>query len=131
MNLHDQSLVFEAIHRVIFKCSAEAFLKKLEAEYTISYDQNATGQSFVLVHNGKEQKVTVTNPTEYLTVATLQKALDELIEEKGGEVDYIHGEDVVKSLCKDPENFGIILDAMDKADLYKSVILDGALPRKT
>ncbi|MBE6649788.1 MAG: DUF1015 domain-containing protein [Ruminococcaceae bacterium] len=130
VNLHDDSLVFEAIHRVIFNADADKFIKALEKEYTLSFDENAKGQSFMLVRDGKQTKVTVTNPTEYLTVATVQKALDDFIAENGGEVDYIHGEDVVINLSRD-NNFGIILDAMDKSDLYKSVILDGALPRKT
>ncbi|MBE7011008.1 MAG: DUF1015 domain-containing protein [Ruminococcaceae bacterium] len=130
VNLHDKSLEFEAIHRVIFEADGAAFLKALEAEYDVSYDENANGQSFLFVYNGKTQKVTITNPKEYLTVATVQKALDAFVE-NGGEIDYIHGEDVVHKLCENSKNFGIILDAMDKSDLYKSVILDGALPRKT
>ena len=85
----------------------------------------------MFVSNGKGKKVTVTNPSEYLTVATLQKYIDSYIEKNGGEVDYIHGEDVVYKLCTDSTNFGMVLDAMDKSDLYKSVIIDGALPRKT
>ncbi len=130
VNLHDRSLVFEAIHRVVFDADGDAFLKALEAEYDISYDEKANGQTFLMVQDGVKRTVTVTNPTEYLTVATVQKALDAFIDANGGEVDYIHGEDVVMNLSKNG-NFGIILDAMDKSDLYKSVILDGALPRKT
>ncbi len=131
VNLHDKSLEFEAIHRVIFDADGKAFLAALEKEYSVSYDENVVGQSFAFVYGGVTKKVTVTNPTEYLTVATLQKFIDAFIAENGGEVDYIHGEDVVCKLCENPKNFGIILDAMDKSDLYKSVILDGALPRKT
>ena len=131
VNLHDKSLVFEAIHRVIFDASGNEFLKKLEKTYTVSYDENAVGQSFLFVCGNEEKKVTITDSKEYLTVATVQKMLDEFVAEQGGEIDYIHGEDVVKNLCENPKNFGIILDAMDKSDLYKSVILDGALPRKT
>ncbi len=131
VNLHDKSLEFEAIHRVIFDADGEAFLKALEKEFTISYDDDAKGQSFIFVLGGAKKKVTVTNPKEYLTVATVQKCLDSFVNENGGEIDYIHGEDVVIKLCENPKNFGIILDAMDKSDLYKSVILDGALPRKT
>ncbi len=131
VNLHDESLVFEAIHRVVFNAKGSDFLKKLEATYTVSYDENASGQSFIFVCNNKETQVTITDSKEYLTVATVQKMLDEFVAENGGEIDYIHGEDVVKNLCENPNNFGIILEAMDKADLYKSVILDGALPRKT
>ncbi len=131
VNLHDKSLEFEAIHRVVFDSDGEAFLKAFEKEYDISYDENASGQSFVFVFGGEGKKVTITNPQEYLTVATVQKFMDAYTEKHGGEIDYIHGEDVVYKLCGDKSNFGIIFDAMDKSDLYKSVILDGALPRKT
>lgn len=131
VNLHDTSLVFEAIHRVVFRASANSFLDALRNEYELSLDESTDGQSFILVSGGKKTKVTVKNPREYLTVATVQKALDSFVSSFGGEIDYIHGEDVVDSLCNDSSNFGIIFDAMDKADLYKSVILDGALPRKT
>ncbi len=131
VNLHDKSLEFEAIHRVVFGADGGAFLKALEKQYSVSYDENAKGQSFIFVLGGEGKKITVTNPKEYLTVATVQKALDAFVSENGGEIDYIHGEDVVKKHCTDNKNFGIIFDAMDKKDLYKSVILDGALPRKT
>ena len=131
VNLHDSSLEFEAIHRVVFDASGEAFLAALSKEYELSFDAKDEGQKFELVLSGKKKTVIVKNPKEYLTVATVQKALDGFVSENGGEIDYIHGEDVVLSLAKDEKNFGILFDAMDKADLYKSVILDGALPRKT
>lgn len=131
VNLHDKSLVFEAIHRVVFDAKAKDFLALLEKNYSVSYNDEAKGQSFLLVTKGETKKVTVTDSKEYLTVATVQKMLDEFVKTNGGEIDYIHGEDVVKNLCENESNFGIILDAMDKSDLYKSVILDGALPRKT
>lgn len=131
VNLHDKSLVFEAIHRVIFGINAENFIKELGEKYLISHDDEASGQSFILVNEGKKQKVTITNTTEYLTVATVSAFIDDYIKRHGGEVDYIHGDDVVYDLCQEKSNVGIILDAMSKTDLYKSVIVDGALPRKT
>ena len=46
--------------------------------------------------------------------------------------DYIHGEDVTKELThKSNKNVGFIFDAMPKSELFKTVILDGSLPRKT
>ena len=131
VNLHDKSLEFEAIHRVVFNADGKAFMDAFSKEYNITFDENVPGQSFIFVFGGESRKVTVTNPTEYLTVATVQKFMDKYISENGGEVDYIHGEDVVYKLCENTSNFGIILESMDKSDLYKSVILDGALPRKT
>lgn len=131
VNLHDDSLVFEAIHRVVFHCDGAAFLDAFQKEYQVSFEENAKGQKFIFVYDGKKQTITVTNPNEYLTVATVQKFMDKYVAQNGGEIDYIHGEDVVCKLCENEKNFGILFDAMDKGDLYKSVILDGALPRKT
>lgn len=131
VNLHDDSLVFEAIHRVVFGCDGAAFMDAFQREYQISFEPDAKGQKFVFVFDGEQRTVVVTNPKEYLTVATVQKFLDHFVSENGGEIDYIHGEDVVCKLCEQKENFGILFEAMDKGDLYKSVIVDGALPRKT
>lgn len=131
VNLHDSSLVFEAIHRVIFNIDGENFLNELGKKFSISFDEDAQGQKFIFVTNSSKKKVTITNPVEYLTVATISTFIDDYVKFFGGEVDYIHGEDVVMDLCKDKNNVGIILEAMAKTDLYKSVIVDGALPRKT
>lgn len=131
VNLHDSSLVFEAIHRVVFGVDEEKFAAALEKEFDVSYDVGAKGQSFVLVIGGEKRKVTVTNPREVLTVATVQGFIDKYIAENGGTVDYIHGDDVVCDLCAKSGNVGILLEPMDKNDLFRSVILDGALPRKT
>ena len=46
-------------------------------------------------------------------------------------IDYIHGEDVVTKLGSQDGNIGFYLPSMNKTDLFKTVILDGALPRKT
>ncbi|MEW5693131.1 MAG: DUF1015 domain-containing protein, partial [Candidatus Hydrogenedentota bacterium] len=50
---------------------------------------------------------------------------------KNSKIDYIHGEDVVRSLVKKGNNIGFLLPPMDKYKLFKSVIIDGVLPRKT
>jgi len=131
VNLHDVSLEFEAIHRVVFNINGEEFLKEFSKEYNVCLDNSKDGQKFKLVIGNETKNITVMNPKEYLTVATVQNFLDKFIENKNAEIDYIHGEDVVYKLCENKSNFGIIFEAMEKKDLYKSVILDGALPRKT
>ena len=71
------------------------------------------------------------NPTAQLAVGTLQNFLDRYLEENGGKVDYIHGEDVVEQLASQPGSIGFLLPAMSKNQLFPTVIFDGALPRKT
>ena len=47
------------------------------------------------------------------------------------EVDNIHGTDSLVKLSNKEGNIGFYLPAMDKFSLFRSVILDGATPRKT
>ena len=58
-------------------------------------------------------------------------ALDEILPDIGGKVDYIHGTDVIDELSKKDNSVGFILPDMDKSELFPTVIKDGALPRKT
>ena len=83
-----------------------------------------------MVHEGMATKYSVNTPTANITVGSVQSFIDNYIEANGGRVDYIHGDEVVYELSKG-NNMGIILEAMDKSDLFKTVIVDGALPRKT
>ncbi len=129
VNLHDDSLVFEAIHRVVFDIDVNKFQAELKA--LCKDGKQDGGQSFTLVTKDGEKDLTFTSPTANLTVGTLQSFIDAYLAKNGGRVDYIHGEDVVKSLSSTDTSCGILLDAMDKNDLYKTVIVDGALPRKT
>ena len=73
----------------------------------------------------------IEDPDSNLPVGTLQRFLDRYLEEKGGRVDYVHGEDVARRLGSQPNSMAFLLPAMAKEDLFPTVILDGALPRKT
>ena len=46
-------------------------------------------------------------------------------------MDYIHGDDVADQLGAKPGCIGIKLPAMGKEQLFKTVMADGVLPRKT
>ncbi|MEG1996134.1 MAG: DUF1015 domain-containing protein [Oscillospiraceae bacterium] len=130
VNLHDSSLEFEAIHRVLFNVDPVNVMKELRAFYETS-ELTAT-QNFKAVIGNDITNVGILNPSLNLTVGSLQNFIDYYLQNFGGKVDYIHGEDVVKNLCAQNQNsVGFILQCINKNDLFKTVILDGALPRKT
>lgn len=142
-NLHDPSLQFEAIHRAVFDVDADEFVKELlafaakktaKSKKAASEEKKAEApipaQKFTLVVKGKDQKVTIEAPKHTLTVGSVQAFLDAYIKKHGGKVDYIHGEDVVRRLSEEGA-VGILLPTMKKSDLFKTVIVEGALPRKT
>ncbi len=130
-NLHDESLDFEAIHRVVFEVEPQALLGDLLAAYPGAKLGAGEGHAFTYVIGDKEGVITIPNPTAQLEVGTLQNFLDRYLEEKGGKIDYIHGEDVVRDLSKAPGSIGFLLPCMEKEQLFPTVIFDGALPRKT
>lgn len=129
VNLHDDSLVFEPIHRVVFDVDEQNFENELKKFYNLSEDETDT--SFILLANGRKMPLNIKNPDFNLTVGCIQSFIDYYIDKFGGKVDYIHGDDVVEKLSQKERNVGIILKGMKKSDLFKTVIVDGALPRKT
>jgi uncharacterized protein (DUF1015 family) len=129
VNLHSSALEFEAIHRVLFDIDLEDFLRNLNNYYEINEEGN--GQKFVLITEKEEKTLYIANPKSNIAVGSIQIFLDEYLQNHQGKIDYIHGEDVTRELGTKPNNAGIILDPMAKEDLFKTVIVDGALPRKT
>ncbi len=128
VNLHDDAMVFEPIHRVLFGVDTDAFAKFL-ADNGVA--EGNGGQTFEYIAGGVSKTMSISNPTANIAVGSLQNLIDEYLKNNAGTVDYIHGDDVVREFAAKEGNVGILFDVMDKSELFKTVILDGALPRKT
>ena len=147
-NVHDEGLAFEPIHRVLFGVKQDylaAMQAKLGAQ-NVTYEKCTSRRKMVAAVDaalGTPQVIGVVSskgygllkiatPTSNLPVGTLQGFLDEFLKSSAAEkIDYVHGEEVVCKLGAQPGNLGFYLPGMEKSDLFKTVILDGALPRKT
>jgi hypothetical protein len=146
-NVHDQGLEFEPIHRVLFNLKGD-ILEAIRAYYgeTASYtpcqdcvemvaqveDQPEGRQAFGIVINHRFGVVRIESPTSNLAVGSLQPFLDSLVDAGHAEkIDYVHGKCIICRLSARPQTVGFYLPHMAKSDLFKTVILDGALPRKT
>jgi len=131
VNLHDAALDFEPIYRVVFGADKENFLKAL-SEYARSLAGKEAEQKMTVVTPAGDTELVFPHPTLQLTVGTLQAFLDAYIAENSGiTVDYIHGEDSVRALVESENAIGFLFSGMQKDELFKTVIFDGALPRKT
>lgn len=129
VNLHSPALEFEAINRVIFNTEPEKLLNSLKEYYQINKDGN--GQEIEVITNDADEKWYIENPKSNIAVGSIQIFLDEYLKNNEGKIDYIHGEETTKNLAKQSGNVGFIFEAMPKNELFKTVILDGSLPRKT
>ncbi len=143
-NIHDEGIVFEPIHRVLFaeeKADGETMVKEtleiLRAQnrdaclLPAGTEANEDQFAIPVIFGGHEMVLLIDHPSSEIEVGALQNALDELISQKGYRIDYIHGEDAVRSLASDSKNAGFLLPPMDKFRLFPAVARDGALPRKT
>lgn len=131
VNNHDDALQFEPIHRVLFGADARTFLDEFRSFYPNAHEGKGEGHTIEMVCEGYDGFWTVPEPKVQLAVGTLQAFIDEYLKKHGGEVDYIHGDDVTRQLGAKSGNMGFLLPAMGKEQLFKTVMKDGVLPRKT
>lgn len=131
VNNHDDALQFEPIHRVLFGVDHEKLMAEFMRYYPNAHEGAGEGHSIELVREGADRIITVPDPVLQLAVGTLQSFLDGYLKSFGGEIDYVHGDDIAKELGSKPGNMAFLLPAMGKEQLFKTVMADGVLPRKT
>ncbi|WP_031473105.1 DUF1015 domain-containing protein [Agathobaculum desmolans] len=141
VNIHDESLIIEPIHRILFGVQTENLLTELTAFYQsqgcrayvaeqVPADDSAHCYPFRSAD--RTGVLVVENPKWSIPVATMQTGLDAYLESHPSvKIDYIHGEDVIRDLTAKPGNLGFILPDIAKNDLFRGVVFDGVLPRKT
>ena len=126
VNLHDESLKFEPIYRVMFGVSPVAVLAAL-GEYAENLEGTEKPQTVDYIHAGGEGSLVFRRPSAQLTVGTLQSFIDDYVSaHEGASVDYIHGVEATRALSKKENAIGFIFDGMEKNQLFKTVICDGA-----
>ncbi len=131
VNLHDKALSFEPIYRVLFGVDPADVLDSLHA-FVATLNGSAAPQKVRCIGAFEAKDIVIEHPVQQLTVGTLQAFIDEyLSEHPEASVDYIHGVDSTSTLASEPFAIGFLFDGMEKTQLFRTVIYDGALPRKT
>ncbi|MBQ8201642.1 MAG: DUF1015 domain-containing protein [Clostridia bacterium] len=138
-NIHDDALQFEPIHRVLTGVNGQALMQDWTLychehgmELSEVTQAGESEQTVNVIYGGSEIIAAVTNPDGPLPVATLQKYLDDfLARHPEAEIDYIHGDDVVRRLAAAPDAIGFLLPPLDKSAFFGAIDTLGILPRKT
>ena len=134
-NLHDPGVTFLPIHRAVFDVDPAHFRAALlQWAETVPEGEKplptAKRQNFTLITGSREKKVSIKLPAHPLTVGSVQGFLDRYLKKHGGRVDYIHGDDALRQLCREGA-VGLLLPPMPKDALFYTVATQGALPAKT
>lgn len=152
VNLHDEGLEFEAIHRVVFETNADQLLAAFN-HFVVAQNSRLAVRDFpsweaacqsclasqrpdehciAFLTQNRWGVLTVEQPKLSLAVATLQEFLDQYLQQQPqARIDYIHGEETLQQLGEQTGNMGFYLPTLAKTDFFRTIIRDGALPRKT
>lgn len=134
VNIHDNALLFEPIHRVITGTDPGDLLEdwqKYAAKKGMTLNA-AEGHRFTMVSENGDQIITVGHPEGAIPCETIQKYLDDfLVRNPKAEIDYIHGEQSLRALARKPGSVGFLLPEINKRNFFSDVKKLGVLPRKT
>lgn len=157
VNLHDEGLTFEPIHRVVFDVDHRVLLAALADFYhtqgsRVEIDHIEDNQQWrqlcdrldeggdhrqPFVAGGRDGKrrqglLTIRKPAHALGVVALQEFLTGFGERHGElHVDYIHGIAATEELGARTGNVGLVSKVIDKHALFRTILADGPLPRKS
>lgn len=125
-NIHDASLAFTPIHRIVKGVDVGRLLT--EAQKMIGGEEGIP-----LTWCAKEAGGTIflDQKKGTLAVGILQEFLDAYLKENGGAIDYIHGEDTLKELAGAEDAVGFLLPPIEKTSFFDKIRMEGVLPRKT
>ena len=129
VNIHSSALDFEPIHRVIFDTDSNKLIEELYKYYNINEEGN--GQKLTYITKDTEKTIYIENPKSNITTGSIQMFLDEYLSNNPGKIDYVHGDEITKELGRKDNNISFLLPKLGKDELFRTVILDGVLPRKT
>ena len=121
VNVYDEGIRFEPIHRVVKGVDP--------ARFAAGFPVMEKGEAYLCAGGKKQLRPLGAGAAE--AVANADAYIARYIAENGGEADYIHGEEEVMRLCGARDCVGILLPKMDKSELFPAVIGRGSLPRKT
>ncbi len=150
VNIYDEGLTFEPIHRVMFNFDTEDLInyvcEKLNGNTQIFNNEDLLKKAieekseigarygFIYIKNGITQFKMIQTNIKDLAIAALQPILDSYMNEKSAQktqIDYIHGTDEVTALGKMENNTGILLPPIAKDSFFATINGRGPLPRKS
>lgn len=124
VNIHDCGIEFEPIYRVV-KNAPEEFVNRLK---NLKIDGEINSQLIIT----KEDETAFNLPSNSpLAIKMVQDLIDEYVKKGEMTVDYVHGLDSLRNICKTDNTLGITLPTIDKRELFEFVIKYGVLPRKS
>lgn len=131
VNIHDPSVIFEPIHRVIFETENDSFIAKALEYFAAEAGEGEGLHNIEVLAKGRRESICVRGLTIGSLIAAAQSFCEEYIKNHGGRLDYIHDNDTAADMSCREGCCGIMLPAMNKDELFPSIIQSGVFPAKS
>lgn len=131
VNIYDEGLDFEPIHRIMINADIDQFYEF--AQQYVEADNTQTEQ--VILQSGTKTRYLSVALTDGMVINNLQIILDEYLAKYHPNepelLEYIHGESELRRLAQNPSNVGILVPAFARDLLFSYVNKNGPTQRKT
>ena len=125
VNIHDEAVTFEPIHRVLLDTDPRGFLEEAAARLP-----RGAGQSVTILAGKREMTIDTGLPLGKL-VALADELLTDWAREHGGLPDYIHGDGEARALGQTAASLGLLLPRLEKSELFPYITEHGPYPKKS
>ena len=131
VNLHDESIVFEPIHRAVFGVDPEHFAAEAEMFLTGRSRSGQDAHTIRCITGKTDKKILISGLSIGELIGAAEEFCQAYISQNGGRIDYIHGDDTAAALGAGDRNASLLLPPMEKTELFRSIIKSGVFPRKS
>lgn len=124
VNIHDDAISFEPIHRVLFSTDCSSIEKEVsEAGFPVGNLQRTENGGVIIQVSSSENYAAL--------IAQTEKFCTGYIRSHGGKIDYIHNDETAISLGSNAGCIALLLPALNKAELFDSIAKNGPYPKKS
>lgn len=131
VNIHDEAISFEPIHKVIFETDPENFISEGEKWWAEQSKISDKSHHISLIAGAKEKHISVSGLTIGELIGKAEEFCQNYMSRYGGKIDYIHNDDTAISMGKREGCACILLPKMEKGELFPSIIESGPFPKKS
>lgn len=129
VSIHDETVRFEPIHRVVFDTDPDNLFDSAKARFDAAAGEEA--HRLTLTRGGESLELWINGGTIGQAIARAQTFCENYVSQNGGRLDYIHDDDAAVSLSLEKGCCGILFPPIGKEELFPSIIKSGAFPAKS
>jgi hypothetical protein len=130
VNIHDEAIAFEPIHRVLFETDPAEFLETAALHFADRISPEG-GHTIRLLTATGERTLTLSGYTIGTLIADAEDLCQLYLTAHGGRIDYIHNDDTAAQLGTGAGCAALLLPRMEKTELFPSIIRTGPFPKKS